>query len=457
VIVLKFGGTSVGDAEAIKRLAGIVASRKRKKAIVVVSAMSGVTNALLALAEQATKGQLIGALRSVETIRERHLQQAAVLLGDGDDCAEVCAELSAMADELAHLAEAIRTLGDATPRSLDAIASYGEQMSSLLCAAALAKEGLPVAHVDARQVMITDDTFTRAEPQPEAIAEAARAHVLSVVAAGKIPVMGGYIGSTQHGGVTTTLGRGGSDYSASLIGAAIRAEAIEIWTDVDGMLTADPRVVPDARLIDRIGFEEASELASFGAKVLHPSTIAPAVRLGIPVYVLNSNRPKGAGTMITFDAPRRPVTAIAGKSDVTMIRVDSSRMLGAEGFMRSLFDVFASHRVSVDVVATSEVSVSLTIDSAANLDALLPELRRLGDVAVEQNRGIVALVGGGLSDGGEYMSRALSALGEVRVHMLSLSATGINLTMVVDAEHVKPAMQRLHAAFFLMDEKSDVQ
>ncbi len=455
MIVLKFGGTSVADAEAIRRLAGIVASRKRKKPIVVVSAMSGVTNSLLGLAEQATKGQLIGALRTIESLRERHLHQAELLLGPCDECAEVCAELSALADELAHLAEAIRTLGDATPRSIDAIASFGEQLSSLLCTAALVKEGLPVVHVDARQVMITDDTFTRAEPRPEAIAVAARAHVLSLVSAGKIPVMGGYIGSTQEKGITTTLGRGGSDYSASLLGAAIRADAIEIWTDVDGMLTADPRVVADAQLIERIGFDEASELASFGAKVLHPNTIAPAVRLGIPVFVLNSKHPKGTGTMITFDAPRRPVTAIAGKNDVTLIRVGSPRMLHTEGFMRSLFEVFAAHGTSVDVVATSEVSVSVTIDDTSALGALLPDLRRLGDVAVEQNRGIVALVGAALNTGGVHMARALEALGEVRVHMLSLSATGINLTIVVDDDQVKPAMQRLHAAFFLLADKAN--
>jgi aspartate kinase len=232
------------------------------------------------------------------------------------------------------------------------------------------------------------------------------------------------------------------------VGAALRAEAIEIWTDVDGMLTADPRVVHGARLIERIGFEEASELASFGAKVLHPNTIAPAVMRGIPVWVLNSRRPEGTGTLITFDAPRRSVTAIAGKSGVTLVKVRSPRMLLTEGFMRTLFDVFGRHQTSVDVVATSEVSVSVTIDDASRLEALVVDLRVLGDVTIERNRGIVSIVGSGLSDGGTAMARALGAIGDLRVHMLSLSSSGINLTVVVDGEQVPPVMRRLHDEFF---------
>lgn len=447
MIVVKFGGTSVADAEAIRRAAAIVASRRERQPIVVVSALAGVTNALLALAEQSARGQLIGAIRNVEALRERHMEQAELLLGEGPDCVELCGELSALIDELAHLTEALNTLGDVTPRSLDAIASYGEQLSSLLAVAAFKRCGLPATHIDARDVMITDDAFTRAEPDVDAIAEAALRVLAPMARDGGIPVLGGFIGATPHG-LTTTLGRGGSDYSAALLGAALQAESIEIWTDVDGMLTADPRVVDGARLLDRVGFDEASELASFGAKVLHPMTIYPAVRLGIPVYVLNSRRPDGKGTLITFEAPRRPVTAIAGKSGVTLIRLRTPRMLLTEGFMRTMFDVFHRHRISVDVVATSEVSVSLTIDDASRLDELLPDLRELGDVAIERSRGIIAVVGAELSAGGEHMARALRALGQTPVQMLSLSATGINLTIVVEGERVGEVMRRLHDEFF---------
>jgi aspartate kinase len=447
VIVVKFGGTSVGDAAAVERAAAIVRDRLARRPVVVVSALGGATTALLAIAEQAAQGQLIGALSGVEALRERHLAEAGTLLGSGEVATDVACELSASFDELASLAGALAVLGHATPRSLDAIAATGEQLSSYLVAAAFRDRGIDAGLVDARDVMITDDQFTRAEPRPDRIADAARTHLLPLVREGRVPVMGGFVGATGER-ITTTLGRGGSDYSASLVGAALQAEAIEIWTDVDGILTADPRAVSGARLIERIRFDEASELASFGAKVLHPSTIAPAVRRGIPVFVYNSRRPDGAGTRITFDAPRRAVTAVAGRAGTTVLRVSSGRMLLAHGFLRTVFDVFARHRVAVDVVATSEVSVSVTVDDPAPLDALVSELRELGDVSVERNRGIVAVVGAGLSASGAAIARAVGALDGLRIHMLSLSASGINLTVVIDADQVASAMQRLHAAFF---------
>lgn len=447
MIICKFGGTSIGDAEAIRRAADIITSRRDREPIAVVSALGGTTNVLIELAEQAVRGQLIAALRGVESVRDHHLEVASALLRE-PDAEEVVLELSAMCDELASLAEALSVLGHLTPRSLDAVASFGERMSSIMIAAAFRAAGIPAQHVDARRVMVTDDHYTHAEPQPDAIAEAARLYLAPLVREGRVPVLGGYIGSTQEGGVTTTLGRGGSDYSASLLGAALHVEGIEIWTDVDGMLTADPRVVPAARTIEQVGFEEASELASFGAKVLHPYTIAPAVRIGIPVRVLNSRKPRGLGTLITFDAPRRPVTAIAGKSAVTLVKVRSPRMLLTEGFLRELFAIFERHKTSVDVVATSEVSVSVTVDDASRLEESIGELRALGDVAIERHRGIVALVGAALSENSDAMSRALRAIGDARLHMLSLSATGINLTMVVDGDEVNGLMQRLHGEFF---------
>jgi aspartate kinase len=450
VIVLKFGGTSVQDAEAIDRVAGIVRGRMPGRPLVVVSAMAGATNALLAIGEQAAKGHLVGAVRGVEALRERHLAAVEALVPDHAAAQDLAGELSAMFDELARLAEALSVLGYSTPRSMDMIAAQGEILSSHLVVAAFKARGIPAAHVDARQVIATDDRFMKAEPQHEAIAERARAHILPLLREGQVPVMGGFIGATAEG-VTTTLGRGGSDYSASLVGAALQADVIEIWTDVDGMLTADPRMVDGARLIERIRFDEASELATFGAKVLHPSTIAPAVQRAIPVYVLNSRRPEGTGTLITADAPRRPVSAIAAKSSTTVVKLKSARMLLAPGFLRTVFDVFERHRTSVDVVATSEISVSVTLDDPSNLEALLVDLRALGDVSVERGRGIVAVVGAGLSDDGGAIARAFAALAGTRVHMASLSATGINLTLVLDADQVAPAMKRLHEAFFSGD------
>lgn len=447
MIVVKFGGTSVAGAGPITAAAEIVRGRIAREPIVVVSALGGATNALLSLAAQAAEGQRIAAQSTVEQLRERHLREGEALLGGDDAWPAVRAELNAHFDELSQLADALHTLGFTTPRALDAIAAKGELCSALICTHAFRRLGMPATLVDARDVMITDDDFMKAAPQPERIAEAARARLLPLLRDGRVPVLGGFVGGTVQR-VTTTLGRGGSDYSASLIGAALQADAIEIWTDVDGMLTADPRVVPDARLIPEIRFDEAAELASFGAKVLHPSTIAPAVKLGIPVYVFNSRHPQGTGTRIAFDAPVRAVTAMAGKGGVTIVKVRTSRMLFAHGFARRVFEVFERHRTAVDVVATSEVSISVTIDDATRLEQIVSDLRELGDVAVERQRGIVSLVGTGLADDAGAMATALGALDGLRVHMLSLSATGINLTILVDGDQVAPAMRRLHAAFF---------
>lgn len=450
MIVVKFGGTSVGDADAINRAADVVASRVPRAPVVVVSAASGTTSDLLSLAEQAAHGHLIGAVRAVEHIRERHVGLCEVLLRDVATGTDTTAEIAAMCDEIASLAEALATLGHITPRSLDAVASFGEQMSSLLVTEAFRARGIAAQHVDAREVIVTSDHFNEAEPRPDAISDRVRDRLTPIVRSGMVPVLGGYIGATESG-VTTTLGRGGSDYTASLLGAALGADDIEIWTDVDGMLTADPRVVPNAHLIQQIRFDEASELASFGAKVLHPNTIAPAVRRGIPVYIYNTRNPLASGTRITFDAPRRPVTAIAAKGDVTMVKVSAPRMLLAQGFLRSVFEIFERHRTSIDVVSTSEVSISVTLDDALRLDELVVDLRLLGDVSVERNRAVVAIVGSGIGDRGDCMGRALRALGDMHIYMVSLSATGINLTVVVEGPAMQDAIRALHAEFFPPD------
>jgi aspartate kinase len=455
MIIVKFGGTSVATASAIRATAEVVRGRLSRSPVVVVSALAGVTTQLLALAEQATAGHLLGALDALARLRARHLAEAYALLGDTPDAAtEVCAEVSALCDELARLLEALSVLGHLTPRSLDAIASTGELLSMELVVAAYLAAGLPAVAVDPRRVIITDATFTVAAPVSDRIRQAVAEHVTPLLTAGRVPVIGGFVGATRDG-ITTTLGRGGSDYSAALLGAAFGASAIEIWTDVDGMLTADPRVVPHAHLIERIRFDEASELATFGAKVLHPSTIAPALECGIPVFIYNTRRPDGAGTQITFDAPRRPLVAIAGKSPVTLLKIRSPRMLLAPGFLRRIYEIFERHLISVDVVATSEISVSLTVDRPgghgrddAAIDALVVDLEALGEVSVERSRGVVALVGAGVADDTDTMARALDAIRGTQIHMLTLSATGLNFTLVIDAAAVASVVRRLHAAFF---------
>ncbi len=447
MIISKFGGTSVADAAAILRTTEIVRGRLARRPIVVVSALAGATNALLAIARQASDGNFISAVSSVQALRDRHLTEVDALLADSPEHGEIASDVSVIFDELASLCEALSVLGFITARSLDAIAGMGERASSMLIAATFRAHGIDAVHVDARKVLITDSNYGKAEPQTDAIALAARSLVAPLIADGKVPVMGGYIGSSSEG-ITTTLGRGGSDYSASLIGAGLQAESIEIWTDVDGMLTADPRVVPAARPIEQIRFDEASELASFGAKVLHPATIAPAVRLGIPVWIYNSRNPDAHGTRITFDAPRRSVTAIAAKRDTTILRVATGKMLFQHGFLRRVFELFDEYSVSVDVVATSEVSVSVTVDDSAPLDVLLGALRQIGDVSIERRRAIVSVVGSGIADDADAMGTVLRALGHRRIHMLSLSASAINLTILLDDADVPDAMRALHAALF---------
>ena len=447
MIVAKFGGTSVADAAAIRRTGEIVRGRLGRAPVIVVSALAGATNALLSAAELAASGQLVAALEHVSQLRDRHLATISELLGSGPEAHALRAETSLMFDELAHLAEALSVLGFATPRSMDAVASMGERLSAPICAAAFSQMGIPSVAVDSRQVMITNDDFGRASPLSAQIAAASHAQLLPIIADGKVPVVGGFVGATTSG-ITTTLGRGGSDYSAALFGAALNADAIEIWTDVDGMLTADPRVVPGAQLIEHLRFDEAAELASFGAKVLHPSTIAPAVERDIPVYVFNSMRPEAVGTRITFEAPPCTVRAIAGKRGVVVVRVGSPKMLGTPGALRSIFEVFDRYRISVDVVATSEVSVSLTVDDDPSLLKAVEDLRGFGEVAIERDRGIVALVGAGLGGSSPSMARALRAIGDERLHMVSLSSTGINLTLIVDDAQVHPVMRLLHHEFF---------
>ena len=447
MIVCKFGGTSVADAAAISRVIEIIDAKRALQPVVVVSALGGATNMLLDLASKAANGELPVALQLIEQLRDRHLREARTLLHGAAEVDDRCRDIGAAFDELAQLAEAFKTLGYLSPRSLDAVAAIGELLSSQIVAAAFRARGHDAVYVDARDVMRTNDVFTKAEPDVNGIAQLAQAQLVPLLQQGRIPVMGGFVGATAAR-VTTTLGRGGSDYSASLIGAAIDATAIEIWTDVDGMLTADPRVIPGARLIERISFDEAAELAAFGAKVLHPATIAPAVQRGIPVFVFNSRNPAAKGTMIAFDAPRLPVRAIAGKRATTMVKLRSSRMLLAPGFLRRVFAVFEAHRTSVDVVTTSEVSVSVTLDDATNLAAILQDLAAFGEVSVSPRAGLIAIVGAGISDGSQAIAQALGALGPIPVHMASLSATGINFTLVIDDDQVVPAMQRLHATFF---------
>jgi aspartate kinase len=340
-------------------------------------------------------------------------------------------------------------LREVSPRSRDAVHAAGELVSSRMVAAAFADQGIPSTWVDARTVLITDAEHNTAAPDMAETCERARELVAPHSAAGRVVVLGGFIGATANG-VTSTLGRGGSDYSAAVFGACLDAEEIQIWTDVDGMLTADPRIVPEPRVVPQLSFAEASELAYFGAKVLHPSTILPAVSKNIPVRILNSRRPDNAGTRITAEG--RPeqgqLAAIACKRDVTVIDITSTRMLMAHGFLRRLFEVFERFKTAVDVVTTSEVSVSVTVDDTRRLEAILENLHSFAEASCEREMAIICAVGENLRADATLFGRAVTALDRIPLRLVSQAASRRNITFVLRDSDVPHAMMRLHETFF---------
>lgn len=449
ITIMKFGGTSVEDARAFERLVNIVGAVHTLNTscpVVVVSAMSGITNALLASVNQATAGDPEGAMRLLEPQWERHLTVARALTMEP---AALEVMLHSAKREIADLLRA--TAAETMPRPLlqDLIVSYGERLSAALLAAVLRQASLPAQHVDARRCIITNGEHGRAEPLPAQITLRTRAELEPLIAAEKIPVLGGFIGSTVDG-TTTTLGRGGSDYTAALLGAALAANEVQIWTDVSGVLTADPRLLRQARTIARLSYEEAAELAYFGARVLHPKTIQPAVEQRIPVRICNAREPAAAGTIVCSDTELSPrtVKAIAHKTGITLVQVTSARMLGAYGFLHAIFEVFNRHRTAIDIVTTSEVSVSLSLDDTSTLAAVVNELKQLGAVRVEHNQAIICVVGEGLRATPGIAGRIFNCLSDINVSLISHGASSVNLTFVVEEKNVREAISRLHATFF---------
>jgi aspartate kinase len=435
MIVMKFGGTSVEDAAAIDRSANFVGQLLSSRPFVVVSALGGATNNLLEAGTVAARGEIAKATAIADRLEKRH--------------AELLPSTAEHFVRLRELLKALSAIGEFSLRTQDLVASYGEALSSLIFVDRMRKLGFDAVHVDARECMITDDSFGKASPIMEQITARLEDSARSHLNAGRAVVMGGYIGSTASG-ITTTLGRGGSDYSAAIAGAALNAEEIQIWTDVDGMMTTDPRIVPNAWKVREISFDEASELAYFGAKVLHPLTVLPAVEKNIPVYILNSRKPTGTGTRITRKARpcRNLIKSIAVKRGITVLTVSSSRMLMAHGFLKALFDVFDRHRTSVDMVATSEVSVSLTLDNVSSLDAIAEDLRQLGDVEITSKAALICLVGSNLKYTPGVARRAFGSLSDINILMVSHGASNINFSFIVDEKDATTTVQRLHADFF---------
>ena len=447
MIITKFGGTSVADAAAIRRLAGIVRSRTAAGPVVVVSALARVTDALLGLAAAVHAGDGPAVEATLGALAERHEAAARELSGASRAMAAILDDATGLGRELATaLGRMLR------PAELDALAGRGELWSSRLVAAALEGAGLAATWVDIRPIMVTDERFGRAAPNLPALTTRARECLRPLVEAGRVPVTQGFIGATASG-TPTTLGRGGSDFTAALLGAALEVERVEIWTDVDGLMTADPRIVPSAHTLRAASYEEAAELATFGAKVLHPATAQPLVRAGIPIVVLNSTRPDEPGTTIEPSAELErmgdsPVRSISWKRDITVVNVRAPRMLGASGFLRAMFEVFERHEVVVDVLASSEISVSLTVEDRTRLDAVVRDLGELGEVSVEHRRAIIAVVGIGLRSTPGLAARLFRAVQPANVELISQGASAINMTFVVQEWDGPDIVRRLHQEFF---------
>jgi aspartate kinase len=450
LVIMKFGGTSVEDAQAMKRTVSIVRGRRDRglEAVVVVSAMAKVTDLLLSAASAAGRGDKAGALAIGARLRHRHIDTATALL-EADRLSRLQVTLHQEFDALDDLLRGIAAVGELTPRTNDLVVSFGERLSSRMVAEAFEQHGLQGTHVDARTCIVTDASYGKAVPLESAIEEKLTTIVLPLVKAGKTPVLGGFIGATADG-ITTTLGRGGSDFTAALVGGGMHAGAIEIWTDVNGIMTTDPRICPDALRVKTISFEEAAELAYFGAKVLHPATILPAVQKSIPVWVLNSRNSENEGTKITAMAPRcaSPFKSIAAKKKLTIIDVVASRMLMSHGYLKAVFDVFDKYKCAIDMVSTSEVSISVTVDSNQQLPEICAELAKIADVKMEGHKALVCLVGEDIRGHNGIAGQVFSAISHVNVRMISQGASEINMSFMIDEEDVEEAVRSLHKHFF---------
>ena len=446
MLVMKFGGTSVECAESISRVAEIVRHRQHMQPVVVVSALARITDQLQSLGALSKAGKLDEALRLLDGMEKRHAEVAHSLLGGRS--ANVLARLKPMFEELAALLAAVAAINELSPRTSDRLLSFGERWSSVLVSEALRERHLPVEFVEACQVIVTDGDHTQASPIMGLVASRVESHLKPLLKKSCIPVMGGFIGATQEG-VVTTLGRGGSDFTASIVGAALGAERIEIWTDVNGMMTTDPRICPDAQNIDSISFEEAAELAHFGAKVLHPKTLQPAVERGIPVYVLNSRHPDNRGTRVeTVNCDGEPrVRSIACKRGIRLAEVFAKQGLDAK-LTASIFATAEQQDCLIDLAAVSRSNLSLLLTSPQSAESLSRSLDGLARVKVTEGVALVSVVGRNVARDPVISACALSALSGLPVKMIFHGASDMNLSFVVDEKQAEDAVRRMHRVMF---------
>lgn len=448
MIVAKFGGTSVSSKERVNTLCRIVGNELDRDPVVVVSALKGVTDLLLSL-PVLPKSKHEAKIREIENLHRNLIKS---LWSDKDSQDEILKFIDSQLDSVTQI---IINRGEDGKEFLDRLASFGEIMSSYIITQVLISKGIKAAQIIATDLIVTNNNFGSAEFILEPTKRKIKKVLLPLLKAGVVPVVTGFIGSTKSSQITT-LGRGGSDYTASIIGFCLKAAEIQIWTDVDGIFTSDPRLIKNAKPLPVVSFKEASELAAFGAKVLHPQTIRPATRANIPVKVLNTFNPENPGTLITEkSAMPFMIKAVSFKRRITLVNIYSTEMLWQVGYLARLFKIFKNYGISVDLVSVSEVSVSVSLDNWENLENAVKEISKFSSVSVSSNCGMVSLIGEEITGSTHIIKKIFDILDEVNIlaRMISLSAASINISIVVDADKVEQAVKVLHDRLLLRQNK----
>ena len=456
MIVMKFGGTSVANFEAITRTIFIIGSKLDKKPVVVVSALAKITDLLYAISDAALARDVATTNLHLSQLRKRHVDLTEELLAQSMLKDEAVAKVNGLCDELDKIAVAVCSLGELSDRNKAVIISMGEYLSSTIIAYAMNAKGIRTKWVDSRTMMITNNSYLKAEPVIDAIAEVVPPLVSEAYDGMDAIIMQGFVGVTADG-EPTVLGRGGSDYSASLIGMAVDAERIEIWTDVDGVLTADPRRVKNTKYLEKISYEEAAEMAHFGAKVLHPLTIEPAVKKNIPLFVLNSMNPSGKGTAILQnELIEDGVKSVSFKENIKVINIFSMKMINTSGFLRRVFEIFSENKISVDLISTSEANISVTVDAGEKIDKLVEQLSEFCDVIVDDDKSQISVIGKNIVLLNGMLKKTFAPLKKTNVYMISQGASFVNISFVVDREELIEVVQDLHDHLFDNPEELDV-
>ena len=450
---MKFGGTSVANFEAITRTIFIIGGRLDQKPVVVVSALSKVTDLLYKISDAAAAKDLPQTRELLCQLRKRHIDLTEELLAQSMLKEEAVARVNELCDSLEGIAMAVCSLGELSDRNKAVIISTGEYLSSTIISYAMNAKGIRTKWIDARSMMITSESYLKGEPDMDAIAATVPGVVAEAYQGMNAVITQGFVGVTSEGR-PTVLGRGGSDYSASLIGMAVDAEKIEIWTDVDGVRTADPRYVPNTKSLEQISFEEAAEMAHFGAKVLHPLTIEPAVKKNIPIYVLNSMNPSGKGTAILRnELIEDGVKSVSFKENIRVINIFSTKMINTSGFLRRVFEIFSESKVSVDLISTSEANISVTVDASQNIDAVVAELSEFADVIVDDDKSQVSVIGKNIVKLNGMLKKTFTPLKKCNVYMISQGASFVNISFVVDREELNEVVCGLHHHLFEQPEE----